>query len=224
MRVSRILSNLKILEDYPKVLGKEYWDKWEGNGSRVTTGSMIDREKLVEVAERLEMKKKAKVREVAEMMENGADLGIEGEGRWPSEGDNNESVYEYGSRVADSLQTVLKDGIMFGPYTRDQLPWEIFKCNPMTVRLKPNGAAHIIMDLSYPHDVRLSQGMACSPNAGMEAFEEFEPVSMTGDGKWRRCLYWAGRLAAFLKADWDMAYKHVSVRKEDHHLQVMEFC
>jgi hypothetical protein len=86
------------------------------------------------------------------------------------------------------------------------------------------GAARIIMDLSYPHDVRLGKGMACSPNMGMEAFEEFEPVSMTGDGNWRRCMHRAGRPAAFLKADWDMAYKHVSVRTEDHHLQVVEFC
>ena len=36
-------------------------------------------------------------------------------------------------------------------------------------------------------------------------------------------MYRAGRPAAFLKADWDMAYKHVSVRKADHYLQVVEF-
>jgi hypothetical protein len=107
------------------VLGKEYWDRWEGNGYRATTGSLIDHVKLVEVAERLELKEKAKVKEVAEMLEKGEDLGIAGEGRWSSEGDNNESVFEYGSRVADSLQTALNDGIMFGLYTRDQLPGRI---------------------------------------------------------------------------------------------------
>jgi hypothetical protein len=184
---------LTILEDYSKVLGNEYWDKWDGNGYRATTGSMIDHVKLVEVAERLELKEKAKVREVAKMLEKGADLGIAGEGRWPSEGENNECVYEYGSTLADSLQSALKDGIMFGPCERHQLPWEVFKCSPMTVRLKPNGAACIIMDLSYPHDMRLGKGMACSPNVGMEAFEEFEPVSMIGDQKWRRCMHRAGR-------------------------------
>ena len=216
--------NLTILEDYPRVLGKEYWDVWEGNDYKPTEGSMIDHIKLLEVADRLELKEKAKVQETADMLEHGANLGISGEGRWPSEGDNNKSVYEFGSRVADSLQTALKEGIMFGPFERHQLPWEVFKCSPMTVRLKPNGAARIIMDLSYPHDVRLGEGMVCSPNMGMEEFEEFEPVSMTGDSKWRRCMHRAGRPAAFLKADWDMAYKHVSVRTEDHHLQVVEFC
>ena len=33
-----------------------------------------------------------------------------------------------------------------------------------------------------------------------------------------------GKPAAFFKADWDMAYKHASVRKGDHHLKVLEFC
>ena len=94
---------------------------------------------------------------------------------------------------------------------------------PYDCSVETEWGARIIMDLSYPHDVRLGMGMACSPNAGMEAFEEFEPVSMTGDGKWRRCMYRAGRPAAFLKADWDMKLKHVSVRKADHHLQVVEF-
>ena len=34
----------------------------------------------------------------------------------------------------------------------------------------------------------------------------------------------AGRPAEKIKADWDMAYTHVSVRWEDHRLQVVEFC
>ena len=59
---------------------------------------------------------------------------------------------------------------------------------PYDCSVETEWGARIIMDLSYPHDVRLGKGMACSPNAGMEAFEEFEPVSMTGDGKWRRCM------------------------------------
>ena len=74
-------SNLTILEDYPKVLGSDYWDVWEGNAYKPTNGSMIDHVKLVEVAERLELKEKDKVKEIAEMLENGADLGIAGEGR-----------------------------------------------------------------------------------------------------------------------------------------------
>ena len=35
--------------------------------------------------------------------------------------------------------------------------------------------------------------------------------------------YWAGRQCEMCKADLDMAYKHVSVRPEDHRFQVIEF-
>ena len=52
---------------------------------------------------------------------------------------------------------------------------------------------------------------------------EFEPVIMASDVAWRMCLYRAGRPCEMCKADWDMAYKQVSVRCEDHRLQVIEF-
>ena len=67
------------------------------------------------------------------------------------------------ARVADSPQTAVKDGIMYGPLRVDQIPWEDYKVSPMSVRLKPNGAARIIMNLSFPHDPVLGGGEACSP-------------------------------------------------------------
>ena len=82
------------------------------------------------------------------------------------------------------------------------MPWEICKCSPMTVRLKPNGRASIIMDLSYPHGETLGKGLVCSPNVGMSNYDEFEPFKMAGDVKWRRCMYRAGRPAEMIKADW----------------------
>ena len=55
----------------------------------------------------------------------------------------------------------------------------------------------------------------------MENDLEFEPVYMAGDVQRRRYMYGAGKLVEFLKVDWDMAYKHVSVRCEDHPLQAL---
>ena len=57
----------------------------------------------------------------------------------------------------------------------------------------------------------------------MDEYLEFEPITMAGDVAWRKCMHWAGRPCSFCKADWDMAYKHVSVRSADHRLQVVEF-
>ena len=79
------------------------------------------------------------------------------------------------------------------------------------------------MSLSFPHDPILGGGEACSPNEGMRCFQEFEPVSMGSNGKWRRMMHLAGRPCEMIKADWDMAYKHVSFCGADQHMQVIEF-
>ena len=133
------------------MLDDAYWAVWEKNIYIREKGSLIDHKKVEDIAERLEIPERANFREISSMLEDGANLGIEGEGTWPSEGPNNDSVYEYGSREADSLQTALKDGIMYGPMGREELPWPDFICSPITVRLKHNGRARIIMDLSHPH-------------------------------------------------------------------------
>ena len=214
--------NLPLLKEYAQTLKDEYWEKWETNPYREEKGSFIKHQEVRKVAEEMNFREKEKVEMVATMLENGASLGVEGEGRWSSWEPNNPSVYEYGSRVADALQTGIREGIIYGPMKKEDLPWDP-KVSPMTVRLKPNGSARIIMDLSAPHGPTLGEGEACSPNMGMENYEEFEEVVMAGERKWRKCMHQAGRPCSMFKADWDMAYKHVAVRCEDHYLQVIEF-
>ena len=218
----KVNHNVVELESYEGELGEDYWEAWVKNPYKEERGSFIDHEALIEVAEEVGETEMMKVDEIATMLEFGADIGVKGEGRWPSSEPNNASVYQFGSRVADALQTGVRDGILYGPLKKEELPWEA-KISPMTVRLKPNGNARIIMDLSAPHGPKLGGGEACSPNEGMSEFVEFEPVTMAGDAAWRRCMHRAGRPCWFCKADWDMAYKHVSVRSSDHRLQVVEF-
>ena len=123
--------------------------------------------------------------------------------------------------MADSLEMEAKDGIMYGPLKREEHQWKDFKVSPMTVRLKPNGQARIIMDLSYPHKIMLGRGDVSSPNEGMANFLEFETITMVSDCRWRCKMYRAGSPCEMVNADWDMVYKHVSVRCADHHLQVV---
>ena len=149
--------------------------------------------KLAKAAARLGIVEKLKVAETCEMLKEGASIGVSGERRWASAGPNSSTVYDFGSRVSDSLQTAVKEGIMYGPLRADQIPWEYYKVSPMAVRLKPNGAARIIMNLSFPHDSVLGGGEVCSLNESMQAFQEFEPVSMASDVKWRKFMYLAGR-------------------------------
>ena len=54
---------------------------WEKNCYMEERGSMIDHKKVEEIAKRLEIPEKAKVSEIASMLEYGPNLGIEGEGR-----------------------------------------------------------------------------------------------------------------------------------------------
>ena len=137
-----------------------------------------------------------KVRYICGFLKEGASLGVQGEGQWPSAGKNNSLVLDFDARVADSLQGGIEDGYLCGPLTKEEVDmiWpEGVKISPMMVRLKPNGSARIIMDMSWPKKVKLGEGKACSPNEGMRDYVEYEEVQMTTDAKFKRAMYWAGQ-------------------------------
>ena len=94
-------NNLEILDDYESSpdLGEEYWSKWNKREYKPRQGSMVDHEALERVATRLGYADMGKVKYISEFLKHGASLGIEGEGRLPSMGQNNHTCYEYGSRV-----------------------------------------------------------------------------------------------------------------------------
>ena len=221
-------SNLDVLDDYRAGvdLGDVYWSKWRKNPYSNVCGSMVDHTALLEIASSLGHPDMRRVKYIAEMLMNGAVLGVEQEGRWPSRGLNKQSAYQYGDRVADSLQTGLDEGFLCGPFTEAEARslWpEGFKVAPIQVRLKPNGSARIIMDLSYPHKQELGCGEPCSVNEGLKHYVGFETPVMTTDVKLRRAMYWAGFPFVMAKTDWCVAYKHVSVHRSDHCLQLVEF-
>ena len=74
-----------------------------------------------------------------------------------------------------------------------------------------NGAARIIMDMSWPRKIYLGDGAPCNPNGGMKNYQEFEEVEMTSDAEFRKAMYWSGWPVEVAKTDWSVAYKHVSV-------------
>jgi hypothetical protein len=94
------------------------------NSYRKKKGSFIDHNELRVVAEEMDHPEKEKVEAIAVMLEYGADIGVQGEGLWPSVGKNNDSMYEYGDHVADSLQPGVKDGILYESLRKEELPWE----------------------------------------------------------------------------------------------------
>ena len=108
---------------------------------------MLFREK----AERVGIKEKLWVKGICDRLRKGAVLGARGEGRWPGTGENSPSAYEHGERMADSLQSYIKEGYLYGPFRREEMPFQIFEVSPLTIRPKPDGSVRIIVDMSYPH-------------------------------------------------------------------------
>merc|ERR1711923_669463 len=123
------------------------------------------------------------------------------------------SAYEYGERVTDAIAEWVHSGIAAGPLTRQELEAEglkEIKINPIQVRLKPNGKARIILDLSSPHfDEEQPPGTPLSVNAGINK-EEY-PAKMSNTASMLEVLDQVGAPAEFSKIDWVSAYKHLGV-------------
>ena len=214
----------------------EFWSKWIKNPLvNSKEGPRINPEAVWEIAQEVEYGWQTKVDEMVKVLLKGADLGITGEGRWPSSGNNNPSTEEFGERLVDALQSSILLGHMCGPLTEEEVK-ELgdIKVAPLDIRPKPNGGVRIIIDMSFPRyrkweddgnwrKVRIGDGKVLSPNAGMELWKELEECTMSTDKDFRKALYMCGRNAKMAKNDWAHAYKHVPVRKEDWGMQVIKY-
>ena len=130
---------------------------------------------------------------------------------------NSLSAYQYGDRVADALQQWIDEGIVAGPLREEDIPFADYTVSPIMVRLKPNGSARIIVNLSSPH----TEGGPGSVNSGING-KEFK-ARMSSTQRFVGSLCRVGVGALICKSDWSSAYKHQAVREEDLKLQFIEF-
>ena len=70
---------------------------------------------------------------------------VRGAGRYPTAGKNQPSAYLHGHLLSDALGSWVKQGLMAGPYRREDLPWPEVKISPMGIQLKPNGSGRLIV-------------------------------------------------------------------------------
>ena len=75
------------------------------------------------------------MRGVCDRLRKGAEMGCKGEGWWAAEGKNNPMAYIHGKRMAYSLQYYIKDGYLYGPLRKEELPWALVKTSPLTMGL-----------------------------------------------------------------------------------------
>ena len=222
---SQTFKNIPELEVYEGTLPESYWRTWTKKTYEElqSTKSWISPNKLMTVARAVGYTgREGRIKRAMDRLQYGADIGCRGDGRLPTERQNSRSATEFGVRVADSLQGWIEDGLCFGPMGREEMPWEAFTVNPITVKLKPNGKARICINMSAPYKTEgQAAGTPSSVNSGINK-DEF-PTSMASTTSFCKSLMRAGCPAEMCKLDWNQAYKHIAVRKEDHNLQVFQF-
>ena len=190
--------NLPILGNYKKILPASYWLHWNKRTFEETlpSKSWVSGAKLRELCDLLGYKDQDRLHRVCQRLENGADIGCRGRARLPTITPNSPSAYEYGARVADSLQEWINQGIVVGPLLREEVPWPDITINQTMVRLKPNMSARIIVNMSSP---KTDSGPA-AVNLGIDG-AEFE-ARMSSTAKFVESLVKAGVGALICKSDW----------------------
>ena len=221
-KFKRSNENIPELSDYSGDLGMEYWQKWEKYSfeDMKEDKSWVDGEALYKECIRAGYRDLPEARRVADYIKEGADIGCMGEGRLPTKSKNDRSAEEYGVRVGDMIQSWIHDKICLGPFTEEELPWKDFSVSQLKVKIKPNGKAGLILDLSALHqdEVELGQGVPLSVNAGID--KKQYTMKMSSTSQWVKSMAEAGVGARMTKADLNSAYKHFKVRPQDYKFQV----
>ena len=143
---------IPVLKSYGGTLPDSYWAHWTKRSFETVAPatSWVDPRKLRNLARRIGYKSNRLTR-VLKQLSEGAKIGCKGDARLPTKMPNSKSALVYGERVADSLQDWIKEGIAFGPLLPEEMPWTDYSVNPILVRLKPNGKARIIVNMSSPY-------------------------------------------------------------------------
>ena len=147
----------------------------------------------------------------------GCDIGNRGVSLCPSDSSNTPEAHAFGDRITDTIADGIRDGIIMGPMSRDQLPFKDMgvKVSGIMVKLKPTGVARMILNMSRGLPFGLNEGMSCK--------ERFQ-VKMSSTRTWRNLLLSVGTGAWFCKIDWAQAYKHLRVQKSDVRQQFFKWC
>ena len=211
---------IPVLMDYSKLASNEWWGYWPSltweEGIKIK--SEINPSKMIKWADRADHPDMAMVLEIAEDLRRGCDIGTRGEFLCPSYSSNAPSAYEYGNRVTDCIVQGIKDGIMIGPMDKKDIPFPKdvgVKINGIMVKLKENGSARVILNMSL--------GNPFCVNDGMTNEVRFD-VSMSDTKMWLRSLHKAGRGCWMCKLDWSGAYKQLRTQKADVRQQFFEWC
>ena len=211
--------NLPKLEDYKGRAPLGYWKHWPKRTfeAMLPTKSWVSGAKLRELALNYNYSDWARLERACHRLDKGADIGCVGRARLPTFCTNAASAYIYGERVADGLAEMIASGLMVGPLDEEEIPWNDISVSAIMVKLKPNGKARLIVNLSKPDNETGPTGV----NDGISV-DDFE-AKMSSTKQFLKSLFRVGRDALITKSDWNSAYKHQMVHEQDLKLQFVKF-
>jgi hypothetical protein len=134
--------------DYRSAQGPQFWSQFPKNTALLGV-SPINPVRLRSWANAVGCDDRLRLNLVCRDLENGADIGCKGRAREPTFSGNALSAIKAGAQVTDALAEWTQQGIVAGPFTTQERPKNA-KVNGIMCRMKPNGTARIIVNLSAP--------------------------------------------------------------------------
>ena len=199
--------NLPVLDNYEESPTESYWTEFPKNLEKPGK-SLIDWEKLKELATFYKYPDKEGLEQVLDWLKNGAKLGCKGEFRRATKSTNARSALDDGEKVSDAIADWVEKKFCYGPVPLDEIDKDA-KISGIMTRTKPSGAVRVILNLSSPENSSVNDGIDKN---------DF-PTKMSSTKEWVQILNRLGRGARFTKNDMADAYKHIAVHPEDLNLQ-----
>ena len=148
LKVFKPKISLPPVSDYRREQSPQFWEKFPENTALVGV-SPINPVRLRSWANAVGCDDRTRLDLVCRDLENGADIGCRGRAREPTFSGNAPSAVEAGAQVTDALAEWVQQGIVAGPFPPERRPKNA-KVNGIMCRMKPNGTARIIVNLSAP--------------------------------------------------------------------------
>jgi hypothetical protein len=200
-------NSLPALDNYVNNPTTVFWQQFPFNNNRLGK-SPVSATRLRAWANAVGCEDWQRLDAVCRDILDGANIGCKGAARNPTVSGNAPSAHDAGAQVTDAVAEWVKQGIVAGPFDPADRPPGA-KVNGVMCRIKPNGTARIILNLSAPKGRSVNDGITA---------DDF-PTTMSSTGKWLAVLDTAGRSCLMAKIDWASAYKHLAVRAQDLELQ-----
>lgn len=215
VKMKALSNNLPVQEDYRKILNKDFWEKFpkqeipvkaESNINAVRLGKLLS-----ENSKQLRQCEWLRGGRAVDFLSNGAPSHQKSPALPPMKCRNEESAYEHGETLSDTIAEWIKLGFVAGPFLGP--PVKNFRVNPMKM-VPQNGKIRPVLNVSKPY------GTSFNDNVDKNSTEK---VVMSSARLFSHSVKMAGKNAVMTKFDMQDAYKNVPCKLSDIRLQGFEW-